>query len=433
MTAVGYADIFVDSPSGRYRAEARSPDNGTIHQRDGSPPDPNSFGYQYRQEQRSFRYQLIDLQTKQVVWERWQAERETSPFDLMVSDTGWLVIRTNGYSFASLICMAPSGENRITVEIGAPRPEGDHPGNAPRTKNVVEDDHIATSTAGIFWTIGSFHYFFQYEDRTHLVYMLGWGRRVVIDLDGGKLLKDVDVSSSLLAACEANERRQSLNYLAKAASELEDYDGNELFGGTKEKTPYWERWPYLKAHLATVIRQQLVDAIPSLQAMEPIAMQAGYSGCNALPRNHWVFEYSFRPLLALALRHLGVVPQGYHCYGFFRFEFQVFQDTKNRVLPVPECVSNRDALTSQIDDKMTSGDVLSVLGAPDRIQSFSVEYARIHKWGENWDYYVGVSNKLAALRIVWQEGSDGSKMAMLETVPLTHELVCKRIYEILDL
>ncbi len=436
MTAVGFPDLIVHSPGGTYRAEARSPDNGTINQRDGSPPDTSSFGYQYQQEQRSFRFQLRDQRTENVDWERWQPEDEKSPRRLMVSDDGWVVIQTHGYSYATLIGIDPSGNERVRVEVGVPRRNGDHPCNAPRWANVVEDSHISMSTAGISWTIGGFHYFLQHDQRTHFVFMLGWGRRIVIDLDGGRLRKEEEHDARLIAACELAEREKAMAYLTDAAGKLEDHDANDLFGGTKVDFDYLLRWYDLETYLGVIVRQRVAEAIPLISAMEPVAMQRGSHHCSTLPgdryRSAQQFCYRLRPMISLGLRYLEQRPRGFPCYGFFHRQFQGREDRVGvaKVLPVPECVLDRDRLTASIDDKMTSGDVLSLLGAPDHIRRVTPPSDGSNGSGEQWDYYVGLGNHLSARRIVWKPGSNGSTMESLETVSLTTEMISERIYRI---
>ncbi len=161
MTAVGYPDITVLSQRQGYRAEARSPENKTINQRDGQPPDATTFGYVYGQEQRGFRYQLIDNSDASVIWERWQEGNEPSPHELCVSDEGWVVIRTHGYDYARLIAVSPAGSDAITIAIGCREPSTPIDAGA-----FIQDDHIANSTAGLLWTLGATHNFFRQDKVT---------------------------------------------------------------------------------------------------------------------------------------------------------------------------------------------------------------------------------------------------------------------------
>ncbi|MCA9174641.1 MAG: hypothetical protein KDB14_09145 [Planctomycetales bacterium] len=432
MTVVGYPDISVDSTNGNFRAEARSPDNGAINQRNGDPPDLGSFGYRYGQEQRSFRYQLIDKRTSRVVWERWQQTEEGSPHELSVSDNGWVVIRTHGYTFAALIVVSPLGEDCLHVAVCSQLPGGDASVDGEGC-STIKDDNIRESTAGLLWTRGATNYFFQQGDRTHFAYVTGWGRRIVLDLDQRRVVDTANGNSDVRHACEATERVLAREYLRNAVDQLEDYDGNQLFGDPKGAEPFWRRLPSIEGQLGAVIRNRVVETLPILRAMEPVAVQQGYGGCNALPDRHWVFRYSIRPLTNLAIRCLGEEPEGYSSYGFFRREFRSRRDREGtvHVLEVPECKSGRDALLPVIRRSMCSRDVLDLLGAPDYLEPFAVRRDPIFVWGEHWDYYQGTSDDLAVMRVTWEPGSEGARISEIETVAMTQERIQERIYDVI--
>ncbi|MFI4860148.1 MAG: hypothetical protein ACIAXF_05645, partial [Phycisphaerales bacterium JB063] len=155
MTAVVYPDIIETSESGKYRVEARSPDNRTIRQRDGSPADTSTFGYRWGSEQRGFRYQLIDQESSAVLWERWQEDNEQSPVELCVSNEGWVVIRLHGYESAAMIVLSQEGNEVVPVAIGhklAKPPIG--------AQAFIADDHVHDTSAGLWWTRGAIRYFF---------------------------------------------------------------------------------------------------------------------------------------------------------------------------------------------------------------------------------------------------------------------------------
>jgi hypothetical protein len=110
MTAIFYPDCMATSLNGMFTLEARSPDNGTINDRNGNPPSEDDFGFKYREHQDEFRYRLIDNTRNPsiggfrgkgngngtVIWERWQDKGEDSPHELVVSDDGWSILRTGG-------------------------------------------------------------------------------------------------------------------------------------------------------------------------------------------------------------------------------------------------------------------------------------------------------------------------------------------------
>lgn len=428
MTAVGYPDIIVISQNGKYRAEARSPDNGTVNQRDGTPSDTSTFGYTYHQEQRGFRYQLIDHHSSAVIWERWQEIKESSPHELCVSNDGWVVIRLHGHDFASLIAVSLEGRDAATVSIARSETSRHVAAQA-----FIADSHVSETTAGLRWTAGATRYFFGRNNRPYFCYVTGWGRRIVLDLERGRVASEPTLDSDLELACSAAEQRMVIVQLAQVAEEYEDYDGIKLFGGSADKPPYWRRWPYLAGHIGLVIRNACSDALPSLCALEPRSVQQGYTGCHALPNDHNVFKFGVRPLLNLAMRYLGQTPAGYACYGFFRSGYTNSHDGNGKriLLHVPECVHLRDEKIGSVSPGMNSQQVLEMIGAPDFMQHLSERIGQLYVWGEHWYYYIGTAGDLAELCITWRAGSNGTDMAGLELRQMNRDDVLRRIYEVI--
>ncbi|XAM00676.1 hypothetical protein OT109_04635 [Phycisphaeraceae bacterium D3-23] len=423
MTAVGYPDITEISQNRKYRIEARSPDNGTINQRDGSPADTTTFGYTYGSEQRGFRYQLIDQQNSTVLWERWQEVREDSPRELCVSNKGWAVIRLHGYASAALIVVSREGHEAVPVAIGR-----HHNQPTSKARTFITDEHVSDTSAGLSWTRGAVRYFFGWDNRPYFCYVTGWGRRIVLDLENGRVVNESKPDPDLARACIATEHRMVNAYLSQVAEEYEDYDGNELFGSKETRQPFWERWPYLAGHIGLTIRNAYEDALPYLRKLEQRSLQQGYTRCNALPNRHDVFIYWVRPLLSLAMRHLGQTPKGYACCGFFR------DDYSNKILlHIPDCVRYRDGKIESVRARMSSRQVLDLLGAPDYLRSYSDSRGGSYVRGEHWHYYTGTAGNLSELRITWKAGSDGSKMARLEIHRMHREDVHRRIYQAMQM
>lgn len=163
-----------------------------------------------------------------MVWERWQEASEPSPHGLYVSDGGWTVIRTHGYGHAWLIAVSPVGHDTIRVGVGCCEPE-----QADDATAYIQDNHIGVSTAGLIWTIGASEYFFQHEDRPYFCFITGWGRRIILNLEDGQLVDESTLDGRFAEACYVSEHETVVPSLANAADELEDYDGNELFGGSR--------------------------------------------------------------------------------------------------------------------------------------------------------------------------------------------------------
>jgi hypothetical protein len=79
-TPVFYHDTHAVSENGRYKVEAKSPDN-----EGGNWKKPFA---------RNFIYTLTDLHTKKTLWERKQGKEEASCRALYPDDDGWVVIAT---------------------------------------------------------------------------------------------------------------------------------------------------------------------------------------------------------------------------------------------------------------------------------------------------------------------------------------------------
>ncbi|APR78845.1 Hypothetical protein A7982_04192 [Minicystis rosea] len=109
MTARSYRDLRVSSPNGTLVLEALSPDNGNDLLRDGEHIPGDDTGYF----QRNFRYQLLRADNETVVWERWQSPHEKSPVCGVVSDEGYVVLRTHRMHWgAKISCSSPHRARR---------------------------------------------------------------------------------------------------------------------------------------------------------------------------------------------------------------------------------------------------------------------------------------------------------------------------------
>jgi hypothetical protein len=342
MTFVSYPDFQVDSPGGRIRLEATSPENAE----EAKP---------YRFFQSNFIYRARDIATGDLVWERRQGEREHSPRLAWISDSGWCVVAT---SDADLYVIDSDGRLTAVVELH------------DLLKNDGRDD-LQWSTAGSHWYWGSFIYF-PADDVWACRLPSSW--RIVLNLSTGECHCEAGVPGDALLTYE---RDWSVCRLRRAASEIEklgvdDEDDEDRRANVGEVI--------LAVHLAGQLNA--TDAVESLRCLE-LCRELG--SCLYAPEvgpEVAVALHTIRRDSQWALRCFGVEPQGYSPYRFWRLpsvpdptEIRIRFD-ESRSLDVPERIADRAKRADAVHLGLSAGDVLALLGAPDK---------RI--WDKQWVYH----------------------------------------------
>ncbi|HYH69239.1 MAG TPA: hypothetical protein VD866_31385, partial [Urbifossiella sp.] len=311
MTAIYYPDCTASSPSGEFSLEARSPHNGTIRHRDGRKSSDDEFGFKYRQHQSEFRYRLLDHSPRtalgrlfrgndpQVVWERWQADREDSPGELVVSDDGWAVIRTHGFN-PEVIAVAPDGRDVARVRVAWA--DGEHPEPAPDRRPPVYYwplEELSYSTAGNYWSGNSWPAFFRRAGDPYFVWRTYRGRRLVLDLSRGRAFTDKASLPAGLAAAVAEVERAGvvalLGGLSRQMAEVRALLGRRADDGQEVQDPLLDRVRLVTAalHLAGVHR--LRECVPYLREWEAVDCPASALGSTAMPGRWWMQNQLFRP------------------------------------------------------------------------------------------------------------------------------------------
>lgn len=166
-----YNDISAPSPNGRFRVDAKSPDNAIPGQR--------------RAFQSSFVYTCTDTKTNRVLWTRKQAMEapsstssyqswiEPSPKGILISDDGWTIIWD---AMDEIIVVDLDGKDRGKVRL------------LEDAFTDYERDHcVKYSTAGPFWAKGSDWRFHEKGKNPALTITPSWGRKIVIDLESGAI------------------------------------------------------------------------------------------------------------------------------------------------------------------------------------------------------------------------------------------------------
>lgn len=441
MTVILYADCEATSPNGKYTLEARSPHNGTINHRDGRTPSDDELPFKYRQHQSDFRYQLVETTSNSldsclsrkgggsVLWERWQEQGEDSPHEVVVSDEGWSILRTHGFS-PELIAVSPEGKDVIRVKIGGPEDveeeeEGEeatdrkpHHGNT----HLWRAAHLQFTTAGYDWTEHSWRYFFSVNRVNYFAWRPSWGHRLVIDLTNAALLGEEEqrVAALSLAMREAETLAACtlLSDLAVQATEIQ-----RLLARCREDSDAETQNPSLEGlrhataaiHLAGVHR--VARSVPLLRRLEEIDC-ASYSTSSIGMGFGWSVEAQhFRPILHHTLRLLGEEPQGYAAYHFIKVSERFPFTKEGERFPLPEHVPGRRERAATLNLRMDAEQVLRLLGSPDHVRKESHKAEKIYRWTEDWDYDFRVDEQWVTLRITWEEDNRKGRIARFEEVP----------------
>lgn len=255
-----YRDSYGVSPSGRFRVDAKSPDNA------GERPQPFAAG---------FTYTLTDTTTKKTVWARKQPmtrakgdssahSSEGSPMAVFVNDDGIVAARL---ARDTLLFLDPAdGHKRGEAEVLKVFPKAQH------------DQFVSHTTAGPKWSQESDWFFLSVPGAdkqpaaTYFVVRPFWNHRLVIDV---ATAKHVDLgshanaaSADALANAEASVKRLLTATIAeesrRAMAALTVTP--EALANSKDYGVYWG----LSTALHTIGFLKLTDAEAGLRSLEKI-------------------------------------------------------------------------------------------------------------------------------------------------------------------
>src|SRR5262249_52578878 len=166
---------------------------------------------------------LLGREARRVVWERWQAPREDSPHELVVSDDGWAVIRTHGFR-PEVIAVAPDGRDILRVRITGPGSEHrDLDPTHTRPEFDWPPEHLMSTTAGLYWTAHSWRYFFRHDSDSYFVWRASWGQRLVIDLGHAVAFpNEQQLSASLTEAIVEAEKQEVTALLSDLSRRMDE-------------------------------------------------------------------------------------------------------------------------------------------------------------------------------------------------------------------
>ena len=314
-----YSDLHVSSKSGRYRVDATSPDN---------------VGDGYSPFQDDFTYHLIDTKTGDTIWTRKQPDpSEGSPVSISVSERGVTIIYT---AYDQVMIVSPQGKivNKIDFLKDA------------LTKNEYQN-YVHQTTAGPMWAGFSISYFFEHSSRQYYVIRPWWGRRVIIDVENGKLQKTNDILNSV---CIKTEKEIVMNSLASKP---------------KNKDDHLERC--LPLYLAGALK--IKEAIPYLRTAEKSTLSFS-STMGGLSWNenfddavdpHSYSTFSIRQIAQLSLRRLDETPQALPCHLF-----EITKAGESKPFK-PKLKNKRHENVGLVKVGMPAKQILMLIGSPDFI------------------------------------------------------------------
>lgn len=356
-----FRDSFAISPNGKFRIDAKSPDNA------GDRPRPFAS---------NFTYTLTDTTTKKVIWERKQPmtrekgssyaeSTEGSPIGVFVNDDGLVVARLSWETL--LILDSVTGNKRGEADILKAFPMGE------------QSKYVSQTTAGPHWSQESDWFFLSRPAKdkdpagVYFVIRPYWNHRLIIDLTTGKhvdlgkhhnaptpaaLADAKDDIKRLLTAVMEEETRRTIATLNAAPENLKD-DGDYKVD--------WE----LATALHTIGFRQLTQCEERLGlidkhfALRPKEVQDSHARLRAKVRE--------------ALRAIGKTPlpgYGVQLYPYVNKGLFMTQDTDR---PFKSCVpvEERAANAGKITAGMSVKDLTDLIGCPD---------AELYDQGRCYDY-----------------------------------------------
>lgn len=355
-TDVFYTDGSAASPNGRYKIEAVSQENQ-------GPDGPKAFAD-------GFVYTLTDMRSGDVVWTRKQAENEGSCASLHINDEGWVVI---GTGWNELLVISPEGKTTGCIDILR---------DAMTEKE--RSDYVADTTAGPMWAGRSAWYFSKPEGQHLFVIRPWWGRRIVVDISSGRLIRETPDTRRALTV---QESQKVVEVLESAVVERKKWDNGECCDRVFPIS--------LAAYLAGCLHVEA--AIPYLESLQDSSF-SGSSTSGGLGYGvdfsgevnpHSYSTYTLRQIIRFSMRKLGRVPKFLPCH-----EFTVeatAQIAEHPYRPAAKSAPGRPE-AERAREGMSAAEVLDLLGSPEWITY------------DTWEYDIDAEPPFT-LRLKWNETS----------------------------
>lgn len=253
-----FEDLGATSPNGRFRVEAKSPDNV-----DGAWKRPF---------QGKFVYRLLEKGKSDDVWTRNQPTNqggslplEGPPVALYVSNNGWVIIRTADLGTAcELVAVDPSGQDKLRVDI---------------LKALVPDkeafvQYVSVGSAGVRWGEAYCHpYFLPLHTKPHFCLTTWWGKRLLLDLSAGRIITDLSEFEPELAKAEKVFVLATWEPTSGWKYNLED----RINPGFAEASP----GPHVGEVIAALLmaaKLKMQEAVPSVRKLESCPVVSSTTG-----------------------------------------------------------------------------------------------------------------------------------------------------------
>jgi hypothetical protein len=343
-------------------------------------------------------FTLEDTITKKVVWSRKGNWRIDDAHALFVSDDGWSVIRFHGIStYSRLLAIPPEGNDVLTVGItGFVRPYVTDPPIKEGKWELWLDEHVEDSTAGDSWSYRARFRFCTWSSNPLFVSRTRWGRYLVLDLNGERVVDEQDVTRCVLFdALRSEDGNWALEILREARGCKDELQvalaaqdrADESTALPKQLAELWDR---VFNALLIVRQDRIAAAAPLLEELQAIS-NLGFGGfVEVTPVKNFGSRFVdlFREYVHLAMLRIGVRPK--------RYALMVFNEVcdsscpESRWLRLPECVENRESLICSLVPGMKPDDVAFIIGAPEFIRGSS-EDRETCPWQDEfyfecWDY-----------------------------------------------
>lgn len=349
-----FPNMTTVSPNGRFKVEAKSPDN-----------PPVGWGKPFA---RDFTYTLTDTATQRVVWTTKQGN-ERSPTGIWIHDSGWVVAVTSDHQ---LMTWSPKdGKIDQSVDILKQFPEAEY------------NRYVHFTTAGLMWAGFSRWSFLELDNKLYFVIRTHWGRHVVMDT------ATRSVVSGKEQAAKGEDHRWVLATLKRVVPLLGPQQlPNSDYGDLR-----------LALHIAAENRieeaAELVHAIEKIEVMPRESMSVSFGDRKVADGLVDPFAFTYDPLrleVQRTLRKLGREPMAPSGIVFTR----VGTDSKAPAIEVASPALRARGL-SLLRGGLTPLEVLKLAGNPDAVVTRSVEMS--------WEYHIG-GEEPRTIRAVWSEGND---------------------------
>ncbi|WNG24100.1 hypothetical protein F0U62_08740 [Cystobacter fuscus] len=361
-----------------------------------------------------FLYRL--LEGERVLWAREQGQDEDSPHELLVSDDGWSILRTQGYK-PQVIAVSPDGHAELQVFLQGLPPRGEARGEPGARRVRRYEWHVAPPFAfmgGFYWAIDSWPYFLQVDGTACFVWRTSWGPRLVLDLTHGTLLpEDSSARAAITRAMDEEEKRGALRLLRQLAArlyEVQEFLVSRASSVRENLSPFLVQLQHVRPAMKLVGIHRNQEALPVLRFWERIDSPGPSTGTTALPSGWWVEQQCYRPTLHHSLRLLGAEPLGHAAYHFR-------SGSEQPRFPVPEHVPHRRERAAQLHPGMSGEQVLEQVGAPDHIRHSPNRTGKEYDWTEEWEYDFRFAEQWVTLRLTWERGEQRGRIARRQEEP----------------